>query len=80
VLDELSKASRSLMRVTAPADKRFRRAHTEAWPEASGLGSWRWRAVAAAALLGLAGYTRSAVLAGMAEMPVFPRPADCGPR
>jgi len=59
------------MRVTAPADKRFRRAHLKPGRKRAGWASWRWRAVAAAVLLGLAGYTTQRVLAGMAEMPVF---------
>lgn len=59
------------MRVTAPADKRFRRAQLKPGRKRAGWASWRWRAAAAAALLGLAGYATQRVLVGMADMPMF---------
>jgi cell division septal protein FtsQ len=56
------------MPVTAPADKRFRRAHVKPARKRSGLLAYRWRAVIAIAAAGFAlyaGYRAVAVVAGL---------------
>jgi cell division septal protein FtsQ len=59
------------MRVTAPADKRFRRAHLKpAGKRASWIG-WRWRALAVMALLALGGYVSVRAATGIAGLPIF---------
>src|SRR5439155_26576176 len=60
-----------LMPVTAPADRRFRRAHLKPGRKRAGWTGWRWRAAALAVLLGVAGYATHRALVGIAEMPVF---------
>jgi cell division septal protein FtsQ len=59
------------MPVTAPADRRFRRAHLKPGRKRAGWAKWRWRAAALAVVLGLAGYATHRVLLGIVEMPVF---------
>jgi cell division protein FtsQ len=60
------------MPVTAPADRRFRRAQLKPARKRAGWTRWRWRAAAAAAaLLGLAGYATHRTLIGIEEMPMF---------
>jgi cell division protein FtsQ len=44
------------MRVTAPADRRFRRAHVRPGRKRTGLARWRWRALAAVVVLALGGF------------------------
>ena len=56
------------MAVAAPADKRFRRAHVKPARRRARLPSWKWRAVAAACLLGAvvyAGQRAIAVVVGL---------------
>jgi cell division protein FtsQ len=58
------------MRVTAPADKRFRRAHLK--PSRSRSGRvWRWRIAAVAVMVVLAGYSVHRGLNGIVSMPLF---------
>jgi cell division protein FtsQ len=59
------------MPVTAPADRRFRRAHLKPGRKRSGWAKWRWRAAGLAVVLGLAGYATHRVLVGIVEMPMF---------
>ena len=59
------------MAVTAPADKRFRRAHLKPGRKRAGWARWRWRAAAVATLLLIAGYTTHRALNGIAGMRVF---------
>ena len=56
------------MRVTAPSDRRFRRAHMKPARRRRGLASGRWRIAAAAVVIGLAlyaGYRALAIVAGL---------------
>lgn len=56
------------MPVTAPADRRFKRAHLKPARKRAGFGSWHWRALIAAVVVGLAlyaGYRAIAVVAGL---------------
>ena len=59
------------MPVTAPADRRFRRAHLKPARKRAGWARWRWRAAALVVLLGVAGYATHRVLVGIVEMPMF---------
>lgn len=59
------------MPVTAPADRRFRRAHLKPGRKRAGWALWRWRLAAAGVLLGLAGYATHRALAAIVEMPLF---------
>jgi cell division septal protein FtsQ len=59
------------MPVTAPADRRFRRAHLKPGRKRAGWAWWRWRVAAAAVLLGVAGYAAHRAAAGIVDMPMF---------
>lgn len=59
------------MAVAAPADKRFRRAQVKPSRRRSRLPSWKWRAVAAACLLGLAVYAGHRAIAVVVGLEVF---------
>src|SRR5438552_14598169 len=59
------------MPVTAPADRRFRRAHLKPGRKRAGWAWWRWRAAAAAVLVGLGGYAAHRGLVGIVQLPVF---------
>jgi cell division protein FtsQ len=59
------------MAVAAPADKRFRRAHVKPSRRRSRLPSWKWRAVAAACLLGGAVYAGHRAIAVVVGLDVF---------
>jgi cell division protein FtsQ len=59
------------MPVTAPADKRFRRAHLKPARKRAGQVRWRWRAAAAVALLVLAGYVTQRAFAGIIGLRIF---------
>jgi cell division protein FtsQ len=59
------------MPVTAPADKRFRRAHLNPARKRPGWASWRWRVLAAVAILALAGYAAHRAFAGIVGLHIF---------
>ena len=59
------------MPVTAPADRRFRRAHLKPGRKRTGWAKWRWHAAGLAVMLGFAGYATHRVFLGIVEMPVF---------
>ena len=59
------------MPVTAPADKRFRRAHLKPARKRASWAWWRWRAVAAVALLLLTGYAAHRALLGITRMQIL---------
>lgn len=59
------------MGVKAPADKRFRRAHVRPARKRSRLPSWKWRAVAAAVVLGATLYAGRRAIAVVAGLDVF---------
>lgn len=59
------------MQVTAPADKRFRRAHLKPARNRAGLMRWRWRAAAVAIVLVCGGYAAHRALHGIAALPIF---------
>jgi cell division protein FtsQ len=59
------------MRVTAPADKRFRRAHLKPARKRTGWRFWRWRAAAAAVVVGLAFYAAHRAVAVVVGLEIF---------
>jgi cell division protein FtsQ len=59
------------MPVTAPADKRFRRAHLKPARKRAGWLRWRWRAAAAVAVLVFTGYAAHRAVAGIAGLRMF---------
>lgn len=59
------------MAVTAPADKRFRRAHLKPAHKRPGWASWRWRVLTGVALLALAGYAAHSAFAGIVGLHIF---------
>jgi cell division protein FtsQ len=59
------------MRVTAPADKRFRRAHLKPGRKRASWAWWQWRVVAAAGVLALVGYATHRGFDGIAALPMF---------
>jgi cell division protein FtsQ len=59
------------MAVTAPADKRFRRAHLKPGRQRAGALRWRLRAVAAVGILVMAGYASHRALAAITAMRMF---------
>jgi cell division septal protein FtsQ len=59
------------MPVTAPADRRFRRAHLKPGRKRAGWSKWQWRAAGLAVMLGFTGYATHRVFLGIVEMPVF---------
>ena len=60
-----------LMPVTAPADKRFRRAHMKPARKRSGWRFWRWRTAVAVATVGLAFYAAHRAVAIVEGLEVF---------
>jgi cell division septal protein FtsQ len=59
------------MPVTAPADKRFRRAHLKPARRRGGFASRRWRSAAAVIVIGLAVYAGYRAVAVVADLEVF---------
>ncbi|HKY23435.1 MAG TPA: FtsQ-type POTRA domain-containing protein [Vicinamibacterales bacterium] len=59
------------MRVTAPADKRFRRAHLKPAKKRTGWRFWRWRAVAAAIAGGFALFAAHRAVAVVVGLEIF---------
>ncbi len=59
------------MPVTAPADRRFKRAHLKPARKRGGFGSWRWRAAIAAIVVGLSLYAGHRAMAVVAGLEVF---------
>ena len=59
------------MPVTAPADKRFRRAHLKPSRKRTGWRFWRWKAVASAVVIGLAFYAAHRAVAVVAGLEIF---------
>ena len=59
------------MPVPAPADKRFRRAHLKPARKRTGWRLWRWRALAAAVVVGLAFYTAHRAVAVVVGLEAF---------
>jgi cell division protein FtsQ len=59
------------MPVTAPADKRFRRAHVKPARKRSGWRSWRWRLALAVLVLAIAGYAARRALGFVVGLQVF---------
>lgn len=59
------------MPVTAPADKRFRRAHVRPARKRGGVASRRWRAAIAASIVGLALYAGHRAVAVVAGLDIF---------
>jgi cell division protein FtsQ len=59
------------MPVTAPADRRFRRAHLKPARKRAGLASRRWRAVLTVGLMGLALYAAHRAVAMTAALEIF---------
>ena len=59
------------MPVTAPADKRFRRAYLKPGRKRSGWAWWRWRAAVAVAALALTGYAGHHALNGIVALRMF---------
>jgi len=59
------------MPVTAPADKRFRRAHLKLARKRAGWARWRWRAAAVVLLLAVAGYAAHGVAVRIMDLPMF---------
>jgi len=59
------------MPVTAPADKRFRRAHVKPARKRSGWLAWRWRVAAAGVVLTVAVYAAAAIVTGIMNLHMF---------
>src|SRR5690349_9023547 len=59
------------MPVTAPADRRFRRAHLKPARKRSGLASRRWRTVLTVGLMGLALYAAHRAIGMAAALEIF---------
>jgi len=59
------------MPVTAPADRRFKRAHLKPARKRGGVASWRWRAAMAAIVVGLTVYAGHRAIAVVAGLEVF---------
>lgn len=59
------------MPVTAPADKRYRRAHLKPSRKRAGWRFWRWKAVAIAALIGLTFYSAHRAVAVVTGLESF---------
>lgn len=59
------------MPVTAPADRRFKRAHLKPARKRAGFASWRWRAAAAAIVVAMALYAGHRAIAVVAGLEVF---------
>src|SRR5258707_232721 len=59
------------MPVTAPADKRFRRADVKPGRKRAGWAWWRWRSMAAVAAVALTGYAGHHAFNGIVELPIF---------
>ena len=59
------------MPVTAPADRRFRRAHLKPSRKRARFNSWRWRAVGVAFVAGLTLYAGQRAIAVVAALEVF---------
>ena len=59
------------MPVTAPADKRYRRAHLKPARRRSGWAAWRWRLVASVAVVGVLGYGAHKAVAGFLGLHMF---------
>ena len=59
------------MAVTAPADKRFRRAHLKPAHKRPGWAAWQWRALAAVVVVGVAAYTAHRGIEALRGLPIF---------
>jgi cell division protein FtsQ len=59
------------MPVSAPADKRFRRAHLKPARKRSGWAAWHWRAVALVIVVGFALYAAHRAIGVVAGLPIF---------
>ena len=59
------------MPVTAPADRRFKRAHLKPARKRAGVASWRWRAAMAAVVVALTLYAGHRAIAVVAGLDVF---------
>jgi cell division protein FtsQ len=59
------------MPVTAPADRRFRRAHLRPTRKRTGWGSWKWRVAAAAAVATLSFYAAHRAVGVLAGLPIL---------
>ena len=59
------------MPVTAPADKRFRRAHLKPARKRTGWRSWRWRAAAAAVVIAVAFYAAHRAVPVIVGLEIF---------
>jgi cell division protein FtsQ len=59
------------MAVTAPADKRFRRAYLKPARKRPGWASWRWRVLASAVAVVLTGYAGHGAFTGIAGLRIF---------
>jgi cell division protein FtsQ len=59
------------MPVTAPADKRFRRAHLKPGRKRPGWASWSWRALAAIVVLALTGYAAHRAMKVLVGLRIF---------
>ena len=59
------------MPVTAPADRRFKRAHLKPARKRAGFASWRWRAAMAAIVVGLTLYAGHRAIAVVVGLEVF---------
>lgn len=59
------------MPVTAPADKRFRRAHLKPARKRSGWMAWRRRVIAAVVVVGIGGFTAHRAVTGLLALQIF---------
>ena len=59
------------MPITAPADRRFRRAHLKPGRKRPGWASWPWRAAATVVVLGLSAYAAHRALNVLVGLRVF---------
>ena len=61
------------MPVTAPADKRFRRAYLKPARKRLAWSSWRWPVLAALAVLGVAGFAAHRAMKALVGLDLFER-------